>query len=207
MIYTVILHNDNSSDYTNNLVSNLQNRPYEIIDSSYLKTSFTESFNVGIIKGYSSGYDHIMICNNDISLTKNDLDKLDRIIDTQVGIFSPSCNSPHKKVMDKIGSEPLRNVYWLEFIAPIFHKNIFKNVGFLDLDMSYGWGVEIDYCYRAEMKKYRSYLVQDVRIKHFEHKSQSDHDAYRHEANMEMNHVLRAKYGEDWQNLLRFPQW
>ena len=207
MIYTIILDHEKSRKHTENLVNNIKDHPYDIIDSSKLKTSFTASFNLGIIKGCELDYSHIMICNNDISLTSEDLDNLNYYIDDNVGIFSPSLNSPHTKVMSKIGKESLRNVYWLEFVAPIFHKDVLLDIRFLDDRMSYGWGVEIDYCYRAELAGYKSYLVQDVNIKHYGHQSQESHETYSHEANLEMNHVLREKYGSDWQALLRYPQW
>lgn len=207
MIYTIILHHDNSKDYTDNLISNIGSHPYEIIDSSLLNTSFTESFNIGIIKGYKNSDSHIMICNNDISLNSEDLDKLNYLTDQKIGIFTPTINSPHTKVMSKIGNESIRQVYWIEFVCPIFHKDILRKVGMLDFDMSYGWGVELDYCYRAELARYHSYLVQDVEIKHYGHKSQVSHESYKHDANLEMNHVLKRKYGEDWQALLRYPQW
>lgn len=207
MIYTIILDHEKSRSYTESLISNIQDHPHEVIDSSTLGTSFTESFNIGLIKGYKSKYDHIMICNNDISLTSKNLDDLNLYIDNKVGIFSPSLNSPHSKVMSPIGSEDLREVYWIEFVAPIFHREVVKNIGMLDFDMPYGWGVELDYCYRSILKSYKTYLVQNVRVKHYEHQSQEDESSYRHHANMEMNHVLSSKYGSDWQGLLRYPQW
>lgn len=207
MIYTIILDHEKSHNYTENLIKNIDGHPYEVINSSELKTSFTESFNIGIANGCKTNFDHIMICNNDISLNSDNLTKLNFLLKDKVGIYSPQINSPHKKVMNRIGSQSIRNVYWLEFIAPIFHQNILNDIGLLDSNMSYGWGVELDYCYRSQLKKYYSYLIQDVEIKHFEHQSQDNHQEYCHEANKEMNSVLTAKYGSDWQALLRYPQW
>lgn len=207
MIYTIILDHEKSRSFTDDLVNNIEGNPYEVINSSELDTSFTQSFNIGIENGRKTKYDHIMICNNDISLNSDDLAQLNYLLEDKIGIYSPTVNSPHQKVMSKIGQQSIRNVYWIEFIAPIFHQEVLNNVGLLDSNMSYGWGVELDYCYRAELKRYYSYLVQDVKIRHFEHQSQDNHQEYCHEANREMNGVLASKYGTGWQELLRFPQW
>jgi GT2 family glycosyltransferase len=207
MIYTIILDHEKSHHHTKNLISNINEHPYEVINSSIFKTSFTESFNIAIKNALKTSYNHIMICNNDISLNADNLDNLNYIIDDKIGIYSPMVNSPHVKVMNRVGHQSIRNIYWLEFIAPIFHRNVLDKVGLLDSRMSYGWGVELDYCYRANLQRYYSYLIQDVEIEHFEHQSQDNHDQYCHEANIEMNHVLATKYGPDWQSILKFPQW
>lgn len=210
MIYPVILDHEKSRRYTDLLVSRLEDYPYEIIDSTYLKTQFTESFNIGLIKGYSyclqNNFDHIMICNNDISLTKNNLLILNDIIKKQEGIFSPSCNSPHRSVMNPIDNNDIRKVPWVEFICPIIHKNIIKNIGILDLDMRHGWGVEVDYCYRASLREYQTFLVQSCEVQHYEHQSQDDHSKYCDIANHEMNYFLMEKYGPNWHSLLQYPQ-
>jgi hypothetical protein len=211
MIYPIILDHEKSRNYTNELISNLGDYPHEVVDSTYLKTKFTESFNIALIKGYSfltedNDYNHVMVCNNDISLNKNNLILLNKIINNKVGIFSPSCNSPFKKVMSRQNNESLREVPWVEFICPIIHKDIIKDVGLLDFDIKHGWGIEIDYCYRAKKKDYHIFLAQDCEIQHYEHQSQDDHGAYSHIASTEMNHFLSLKYGSGWQPILQYPQ-
>lgn len=211
MIYPVILDHQNSREYTKNIELGILDREYTIIDSSYLETKFSESFNIGIIKGFnkikSNDYSHIMICNNDITLNSDILLKLEEYIQDYSGIFSPTVNSPHAGVMSKKGDLDLREVPWLEFICPIFSSDIINDVGFLDMNLSYGWGVELDYCYRAANIGYKTFLVQNVRIQHYEHRSQENHSEYAHIANLEMNYVLASKYGEGWQEKLNFPQW
>ena len=207
MIYTIILDNKISNEYTKTIVGNIQDFPYEIIDSTLLNTSFTESFNIAMIKGYKTGYDHIMICNNDISLNFNHIIELQDLILNCSGIFSASFNSPHKKVMEPDGREIIRKVPWVEFVAPIISRSVIKEVGLLDFDMNYGWGIELDYCYRALKAGYDTNLIQSVEIEHYGHKSQSDHGEYSYYANIEMNHVLLNKYGHGWQEVLSYPQW
>lgn len=210
MIYPIILHHEKSKNYTDMLISRLEDYPFEVIDSSYLKTKFSESFNIGLIKGYSycldNNFDHIMICNNDISLKKENILFLNSLIQNKEGIFTPYCNSPHKSVMNPIGDQDIRKVPWIEFICPIIHKNVIKNIGLLDLDMRHGWGVEVDYCYRASLDNYNSFLIQSCGIEHYEHQSQDDHSSYCDIAGWEMNHFLMQKYGPNWHSLLQYPQ-
>lgn len=211
MIYPVILDHQNSREYTKNIELGILDREYAIIDSSYLQTKFSESFNIAIIKGFerlkSKEYSHIMICNNDITLSSDLISKMEEYIDGRSGIFSPSVNSPHAAVMSRQGDSALREVPWVEFICPIFSFDVINDVGFLDMNLSYGWGVELDYCYRAYQCYYKTYLIQNVRIQHYEHRSQENHSEYAHIANLEMNGVLALKYGEGWQEKLNFPQW
>lgn len=211
MIYPIILDHENSREYTKNIELKILDREYTIIDSSYLETKFSESFNIGIIKGFqklkSGNYSHIMICNNDITLSSDLICRMEQCIEGYSGIFSPAVNSPHAAVMSRQGDSALREVPWVEFICPIFSADVINDVGFLDMNLSYGWGVELDYCYRAYQCYYKTYLIQNIRIQHYEHRSQENHSEYAHIANLEMNGVLALKYGEGWQEKLNFPQW
>jgi hypothetical protein len=211
VIYPIILHHKNSEIFTKELELNLIGRDYGVVDSSYLKTRFSETFNIALTLGFkkmkSGEYSHVMICNNDINLNSDHLVKIESYIDDMSGVFTPSVNSPHSSVMSASGSDGLREVPWVEFICPIFSIDVLREVGYLDLDLSYGWGVELDYCYRASVREIKTFLVQNVQIQHYEHRSQEDHGEYSHYANIEMNHVLSEKYGSSWQETLKFPQW
>jgi len=210
MIYPIILHHDLSTKFTKRLVGRID-REHAVVDSSKLETQFTESFNIGIIKGIlkmiDSEFTHVMICNNDITMAEGHLEELDKIVKGKSGIFSPSCNSPHKGVMTPVGTDELREVPWVEFIAPIFSKDVLVKTGILDKDLSYGWGVELDYCYRAKNRGFKTSLCQGVGIHHEEHQSQANQAEYAHTAGQEMHHVLQTKYGDNWQEILNYPQW
>lgn len=210
MIYPVILHHDSSTKYTKMLVNGLD-RKYSVVDSSKLETHFTESFNIGIVRGllktYRTDYTHIMICNNDIKMDEDDLLELDKIVAGKDGIFSPALNSPHTAVMSPKSSDELRVVPWIEFVAPIFSRNVLKKVGILDELMPRGWGVELDYCFRAKNRGYETSLCQNRVIHHYGGKSYSEREKHCHISNAEMNDRLSEKYGENWQEILQYPQW
>ncbi|MGA1050407.1 MAG: glycosyltransferase family 2 protein, partial [Minisyncoccia bacterium] len=193
MILPIILHHDTSAEYTNQLKHNLGHIDYCVYDSSVNKTHFTESFNRAIqeVPESQAFYDYVMICNNDISLTARDVEMLEVALNSRKGIFSPALNSPHWRVMSREGNESLREVPFVEFECHIIHREVIKAVGLLDEGMPRGWGIELDYCYRAKMAGFGIYLVQDIAIYNYGHKSQVDHGEYSHYANIEMNDRLR----------------
>ena len=209
MILPIILHHDSSTEYTDLLKHSLGHIDYSIYDSSINQTHFTKSFNRAIQEVTASQglYNYLMICNNDISLTATDLEALEVILNGERGIFSPVVNSPHTAVMSKKDDKVFRQVPWVEFVCPIIHRDVIEAIGLLDEGMPRGWGIELDYCYRAKKAGFNTYLVQDIAIHHYGHKSQADHGEYSHYANIEMNGRLREKYGDNWQEVLNYPQW
>jgi GT2 family glycosyltransferase len=207
MLYPIILHHDSSEEYTEKLEKNLEDIPYGIINSSIEKTHFTDSFNLALSQELMMEYDYVMICNNDITLNASQIETLEYYLQDKVGIFSPVVNSPHNAVMSHQGDTVLREVPWVEFVCPIIHRDVIQEIGLLDDKMPRGWGVELDYCYRAKKAGFNTYLIQDVSVHHYGHKSQSDHAEYSHYANIEMNDRLREKYGDNWQEVLKYPQW
>lgn len=207
MIFLIILHHDTSTEYTDLLKYSLGHINYYVYNSSVNQTQFTESFNRAIQKNLHNDYEYLMICNNDINLTATDVEMLEVALNGRKGIFSPVVNSPHFGVMSRQGDDFLREVPWVEFVCPIIHRDVIEVIGLLDKGMPKGWGVELDYCHRAKKAGFNTYLVQDIAIHHYGHKSQSDHTEYSHYANIEMNGRLREKYGDNWQEILNYPQW
>jgi hypothetical protein len=207
MIIPIILHHDTSVEYTDNLMERLIPRASFIIDSNKYKTQFTDSFNLALEAFMQSKFSHVMVCNNDIDLDYDRLIQLEDLVKGRKGIFSPVVNSPHNAVMSKIGDDQMRQVPWVEFVCPIIHKDVIKVIGLLDDKMPRGWGIELDYCYRAKQARFNTYLVQDIAIHHYGHKSQADHGEYSHYANIEINDRLTKKYGDNWQEVLKYPQW
>jgi GT2 family glycosyltransferase len=207
MILTIILHHDTSIEYTVQFIGRIAPTTGYMVNSSELNTQFTESFNIGLKAFLESKFSHVMICNNDIDLNYEELHQLENIVKGKKGIFSPVVNSPHNAVMSKIGDKELRPVPWVEFVCPIIHRDVIKAIGLLDEGMPRGWGIELDYCYRAKKAGFNTYLVQDIAIHHYGHKSQADHGEYSHYANIEMNDRLTEKYGDNWQEVLNYPQW
>lgn len=207
MIMPIILHHDSSQEYTDMLKMSLCGVGYKVYDSSTNNTHFTESFNNAIDMVANEDWDYVMLCNNDINLTADQLEALYVLFNNKIGIFSPVVNSPHNAVMSKIGDDTFRQVPWVEFVCPIIHRYVIEKIGYLDNKMPRGWGIELDYCYRAKQAGFSTNLIQTVSVHHYGHKSQADHGEYSHYANIEMNDRLKEKYGDNWQEVLSYPQW
>lgn len=208
MIHPIILHHELSAEYTQMLTDRLHGVNYEIYDSSLNQTPFSVSFNnaMSIFMKKPDEYTHVMVLNNDISLNADQFMHLQNVVGSMDGIFSPSSNSPHPEVMAVYGQAKTRTVPWLEFICPIISRSVIESTGMLDDQMSLGWGIDIDYCYRASKNNMKCTLIQDCVIEHYEHKSQKSHRQYGLMAQLEMDTVLNEKYGQDWRKILKFKQ-
>jgi GT2 family glycosyltransferase len=115
--------------------------------------------------------------------------------------ISPQFNSPHL-FMEEAGREA-RVVPYLEPTATLIRASTIETIGFWDLDLTHGWGVDYDYGYRVRQAGMASVLTNRARITHKEHKSIRDWSAYVDRASSEMHTVLGRKYGEDWERINR----
>jgi GT2 family glycosyltransferase len=209
MILPIILHHNTSAEYTRQLEYALQEVDVIVYDSSEKKTSFTQSFNnaIEIFKREQRRnvlYTHVMICNNDINLCSPQIRSLEKIIGDSSGIFTPIVNSPHHKMMEKQSDRELDEVPWIEFICPVISMDVLKAVGILERRLSLGWGIDLDYCYRSKLMGYKNFLLNNISVTHYEHKSQENYQEYSREATLEMNNILRLKYGSEWRSILNF---
>jgi GT2 family glycosyltransferase len=73
--------------------------------------------------------------------------------------------------------------------------------------MPRGWGIELDYCYRAKQVGFSTNLIQTVSVHHYGGKSYSNREEHCHLSSNEMHSRLIEKYGENWYGILEYPQW
>jgi len=113
--------------------------------------------------------------------------------------ISPQFNSPHK-FMERARCAAER-VPYLEPTATLIKRSTIESVGFWDLDLTCGWGVDYDYGYRVRQAGLANILTDRARIVHKEHKSIVDWSAYVEKASSEMHTVLTRKYGAGWERI------
>jgi GT2 family glycosyltransferase len=113
-------------------------------------------------------------------------------------------NSPHT-FMEFAESEAQR-VPYLEPTATLIKAATIAQIGFWDLGLRCGWGVDYDYGYRVREAGMLNILTSRTRITHKEHKSIADWDAFRSEAASEMYTVLTRKYGIGWERINRMER-
>ena len=166
-------------------------------------------FTLGMHEGYliasaEDAYDAYWFLNSDVGFEYGD-DVLTNLVEV---LFSsdafaqvaPQHNSPHK-FMERATAEAERVAY-LEATATLVKASTIEQLGFWDLRLTYGWGVDYDYGYRVREAGLANVLTNRARITHKEHKSITDYADYVARASAEMNAVLAEKYGADWGRIM-----
>lgn len=206
---------DALAHYLNHDLHYLNKKVYVIDNGSRtVATSTTHALpeNLGFTKGMYEGYriaageddyDAFWFLNSDVGFEFGN-DVLGQLVEVlfsspSFGQIAPQHNSPHK-FMERayLTAQP---VPYLEAIATLIKASTLAIVGFWELTLTYGWGVDYDYGYRVRAAGLLNILTNRARITHKEHQSIGDLSAFIREASAEMNDVLRRKYGEDWGNI------
>lgn len=114
--------------------------------------------------------------------------------------IAPQHNSPHRFMEHAVAEA--QPVPYLEPTATLVKASTIAGVGFWDLNLTLGWGVDYDYGHRVREAGLLNVLTSRARVTHKEHKSITNYDDYRRRASAEMNSVLAAKYGADWGRIM-----
>jgi GT2 family glycosyltransferase len=169
--------------------------------------------NLGFTRGMHEGYliasragdfDAYWLLNSDLGFEYGN-DVLARLVEVlfssdSFAQIAPQHNSPHKFMeRAEIAAQP---VPYLEATATLVKASTINRVGFWDLDLTYGWGVDYDYGYRVREAGLLNILTNRARLTHKEHRSITDFDDYVARASAEMNAVLARKYGADWGRIM-----
>jgi hypothetical protein len=120
------------------------------------------------------------------------------------GQIAPQHNSPHR-FMEHASGEA-QAVPYLEPTATLIKASTLERVGFWDLKLTHGWGVDYDYGYRVRKAGLRNVLTNRARITHKEHRSIEDFGSFTTNARAEMEAVMSGKYGEDWWRITSFDE-
>jgi len=115
--------------------------------------------------------------------------------------ISPQFNSPHKFMERAL--QAAQKVPYLEPTATLIKASTIEKLGFWDLDLSHGWGVDYDYGFRVREAGLSSIVTNRARIVHKEHKSIRNWSEFVERASSEMHTVLTRKYGPGWERINR----
>ena len=166
---------------------------------------FTRGMHGGyLIASREDDYDAYWLLNSDVGFEYGN-DVLLQLADVLFSSdrhaqIAPQHNSPHR-FMERAASEA-QFVPYLEPTATLVKASTFARVGFWDLNLTLGWGVDYDYGYRVRQAGLLNVLTSRARVTHKEHKSIANFGDYRSRASAEMNAVLAAKYGADWGRIM-----
>lgn len=155
-----------------------------------------------------SDYTHIWMMNNDIRLRKYSDSKVFEILEEyeNCATLTPSFNSAYKHLYKQTNKENVRTVSVVEFTAPFVNLQYYKELGGFNPVYTLGWGVEMEYCYKARKAGLLNLVSDQMEFHHIGSdtiKTQTDAKKYRNEATKELTENLRLNLGDDWRELLR----
>jgi GT2 family glycosyltransferase len=180
-------------------------------DSATHKLPNNLGFTRGMYEGYriaaqEEEYDAFWFLNSDVGFEYGNnilLDLIDVLFSSEsFAQIAPQHNSPHKFM--ELAALDATSVPYLEPTATLIKRSTIERLGFWDLDLTYGWGVDYDYGYRIRDAGMLNILTRRARVSHKEHQSIVDLAEYRDKAWAEMHAVLCQKYGDDWGRIMSF---
>ena len=162
------------------------------------------------------GYDAFVALNDDIRLSPGFFDAIrDALSDPSVGLVAPSYDDVYRQQVNRyrgpaagyVSREGLREVPFVDGTAFAMTSRTISHVGLLDEKRFgvYGWGSDIDYCWRMRQAGLKVAVTFDAFINHFHQGSAKFvEDDWSGKAGMEMEAGMNEKYGEGWRERLGF---
>lgn len=164
---------------------------------------FTAGWNAGVKEVWNE-FDAFWLCNNDIKLTRKDVERVQWVLDNHkdVGLFTPTYNCWLQWARNqKTGG--LRDVGMIEFTAPVVRKELYKEYGMWDERFKRGYGVEFDWCLRIrEDKKWRICVDDGCSFHHMGQQTTDHMPGYYTDAIKELKDGINALYGFDWKSTI-----
>tara|TARA_B100000287_G_scaffold253138_1_gene237829 strand:- start:469 stop:1215 length:747 start_codon:yes stop_codon:yes gene_type:complete len=216
----VVILNHNLPDYTNKLYESLESYRDETHDifvvdngcnqegkSKYVTHTLDTNVYFGgalnVMFDYikeNKDYDSLLFLNNDLVLHGYNFVKSLRneMFQNDYTIVSPSILQPtHDQgfwyPMHNWNSKTIRQVKWVDFNAPLIHRDLIEHIGQFDDDLIYGWGIDILCGMICEKKNWKIGVCDFVPILHLvakttkEGKSDITFEEYCDIANRKMN--------------------
>jgi hypothetical protein len=121
--------------------------------------------------------------------------------DDRFAQISPQFQSPHGFM--ECATHAAQPVPYLEPKATLIKASTIERIGFWDMDLTHGWGIDYDYGYRVRQAGLVNILTNRARIGHRGQDAVPDWPAFAARAGAEMHHVLTRKYGPCWERITR----
>lgn len=204
---------DGTQDYLNQLQKKYVNVKVILNESN---AGFPAAVNQGILEAST---DYLLIANNDIVVTKNWLERMIEVMesDKSIGLVGPISNSVSGVQLDKeavYSSIEAMHIYAqksreknigktfffprLAFLCPLIRKEVFEKIGGLDERFSPGNFEDDDFCLRAQLAGFKAVVAKDVFIHHYGSKSFTADGIENYSNRLETNkNIFINKWGAD----------
>ncbi len=212
--FELIIIDNNSTDGTKKYLEELktQKENVKIIFNSENK-GFPQGINQGILNAKG---DYILVANNDIVVTKNWLNRMIEIAesDEKIGIVGPisnfvsgiqvdknakynSISEMHnyaKKVANQNNGK-VEEFPRVAFLCTLIKKEVINKIGGLDERFSPGNFEDDDFCLRAQLAGYKTVIAKDVFIHHYGSVSFKQNGSEKYAERLKIN---EQKFIEKW---------
>lgn len=126
---------------------------------------FIGGANVCMTYAYVNAFSHVWLLNNDIYGVSSDMRVALELVAScfdDLAVVSPAISgSPHSAM----APGELREVGCIDWVAPLISVRAYAEVGPFDEDLK-GYGVDIDYCYRARQQQWRLLVDGRMTVQH-----------------------------------------
>lgn len=187
--YEIILIDDYSEENVKKAIRNIKNLIY--IKNTENK-GFVASANTGLRK---ASYPYLLLLNNDTVPSYGWLDNMVGFFENPINVTSrkyilgPMTNSANPwQLLDsdfknydrvdkfcKVYNSHQHPIYkecnWVSGYCMLMHKQILKDVGYLDEGFYLGYYEDVDFCLRAKLQGYRCIISQNSYLHHLESKT------------------------------------
>ncbi len=208
--YEIIIVDNGSGDST---IDNLKNYHNLKVVTNKNNLGFPKAVNQGL--KVATG-EYIVIANNDIVVTKNWLERMIEIAesDSLIGIVAPVSNSVSGVQLDKnaeyssieemhkyagkIRKNNKGKIYEfprVAFLCTLIKREVIEKIGGLDERFSPGNYEDDDFCLRAQLAGFKTIIAQDVFIHHYGSKS---FKADGNEKYQKLLGINRRKFVDKW---------
>lgn len=160
---------------------------------------FTKGWNTAI-DGVYKEFDAFWLMNSDIEVTRQSIDRVKEVLKRKdIEMFTPSYNAWNRSSHNQ-GTGNLRETGFMEFCAPVIKKSVFERVGFFDETFALGYGVELDFIYRAKQKGIKVWVDDGSEFYHIGHQTIGGNGGlldYQAKGNAERDRAMKKKYGTE----------
>jgi GT2 family glycosyltransferase/Tfp pilus assembly protein PilF len=215
--YELIIVDNGSTDGTREYLE-------ELVQTNVTIKLIKNKENVGFPKGVNQAINislgqYILIANNDIVVTKDWLERMVEVAETDatIGIAGPISNSVsgvqldkgakynsisqmHKyaKQVQKKNHKKILEFPRVAFLCTLIKKEVIDKIGGLDERFSPGNFEDDDFCLRAQLAGYKTVIAQDVFIHHYGSKSFKANGVDEYAKRLECNkQIFIEKWGAD----------